>query len=187
VSALVAFVFRDQFRAPEVLNELRRRDWLWVRDLDYAVAVTLNECGKARAHLSVDLPMNEGAGWARFWGSFLNTTLFIPSADVMVEAVEGFAFYPRVGLAQGQESNGRSRESDWWVKTFEAARNFKRDVAALIAPNGSAIFMLLRTPNTSAALKQLGNYGDTIVHTSLSIEQDEKLLAILATSKHMHL
>jgi uncharacterized membrane protein len=71
VSELVAFVFRDQFRAPEVLNELRRREWEWVRDLDEAVTVTLNEQGKARVQLSVDPLTCQGGGWARLMGFFL--------------------------------------------------------------------------------------------------------------------
>jgi uncharacterized membrane protein len=186
VSALVAFVFRDEFRAPEVLNELRRRDWPWVRDLDYAVAVTLNELGKARVHLSVDLSTYEGTGWARLWGSFLNTTLFSPFAEVMGEAANGFRRTFRECSCEEQDGAAPTRESEWWFRSLEAACNFKRDVAALIAPNGSAIFMLLRTPNASAALKQLSNYGDTIVHTSLSAEQDDKLVTMLATSKRTH-
>jgi uncharacterized membrane protein len=184
VSDLVAFVFRDQFRAPEVLNELRRRDWLWVRDLDEAVAVTLNEDGKARVHLSVDVSTYEGAGWARLWGSLLNTTLFLPLTEVLEEAAEGLASSPQSTLDQTRPHNGAALESQWWRDSLETAGNFRRDVAALIAANGSAIFMLLRSPNTAAVLKQLSNYGDTIVHTPLSSEQDEKLAVLLATFRN---
>lgn len=48
-----------------------------------------------------------------------------------------------------------------------------------MAGNASAIFMLLRNGNTAAVLRQLSNYGNTIVHTSLSQEQDKKLLELL--------
>jgi len=58
--------------------------------------------------------------------------------------------------------------------------NFQRDVAALMAPHGSAIFLLLRAGNAPVVLKQLRNYGDTIVHTSVSSEQDNKMLTMLA-------
>lgn len=183
MSDLVAFVFRDQFRAPEVLNELRRRDWLWVRDLDEAVAVTLNEDGKARVHLSVDVSTYDGAGWARLWGSLLNTTLFLPLTEVMGEAAEGLASQKST-LDQARQRNGAALESQWWCDSLEAASNFRRDVAALMLSNGSAIFMLLRSPNLDAVLSQLSNYGDTIVHTSLSSEQDEKLAVLLATFRN---
>ncbi|PWT89557.1 MAG: hypothetical protein C5B55_11175 [Blastocatellia bacterium] len=180
MSELVAFVFRDEFRAPEVLNELRRRDWPWVRDLDEAVAVTLNEDGKARVHLSIDLSTYKGSGWARLWGSLLGTMLFLPLSEVMVQVADGIAFSPNNGKAITRNTNGSTPESEWWTKSLENSGNFKRDVAALMVANGSAIFMLLRSHNAAPALKQLGNYGNTIVHTSLSAEQDEKLCALLA-------
>jgi len=50
-------------------------------------------------------------------------------------------------------------------------------------PSGSAIFMLLRNADAPVVLKQLRTYGDTIVHTSLSLEQDKKMLALFALSK----
>lgn len=182
MSELVAFVFRDQFRAPEVLNELRRRDWCWVKDLDEAVVVTLNESGKARVHLSVDLSTYKGAGWARLWGSLLSTTLFMPVTDLMVDATHGLAPQTLDKAVVGIASR-LTREGSWWKQALEKSDDFKRDVAALIAPSGSAIFMLLKTDEAPVILRQLGNYGDTIIHTSLSSEHDDTMLALLATDK----
>jgi uncharacterized membrane protein len=181
VSELVVFVFRDQYRAPEVLNELRRRDWPWVRDLDDAVAVTLNEEGKARVHLSIDLSKCEAAGWARMWRSLLSSTLFLPFTGVMVEVADGIGFSSRTA-SPARAITEESWEAKWWRDSLDLSVDFKRDVAALIGPNGSAIFMLLHAATVSIALKQLRNYGDTIVHTSLSAEQDDKMLAMLAQS-----
>jgi uncharacterized membrane protein len=182
VSELVAFVFRDQFRAPEVLNELRRRDFTWSRDLDEAVAVTLDANGKARVQLSVDISTNNGAGWARLWGSLLSSTLFLPGAEVLVEAVDKLAFSNKT-LDQRIQPIGSSPESGWWEEALARSVNFKRDVAALIQPSGSAIFMLLAAPDATMALKQLRNYGDTLVHTSLTSEQDKKMFALLAIDR----
>ena len=184
MSDLVAFVFRDQFRAPEVLNELRRRDWKWVKDLDEAVAVTVNEDGKARVQLSVDPSTCDGARWARLWGSLLSSTLFLPLTEEMVKAADGLAFTPRQPLDHRRPPGESVVESQWWCDSLEAENNFKRDVAALMAGNASAIFMLLRARNTAAVLSQLSNYGDTIVHTSLSQEQDDKLLKMLANGNN---
>lgn len=185
MSELVAFVFRDQFRAPEVLNELRRRDFAWSRDLDEAVAVTLDADGKARVQLSIDISTHEGARWARLWGSLLSSTLFMSGAEVMVDAADGLAFSKNKGLDQSPPSNEPSSapESAWWEEALARSVNFKRDVAALMEPSGSAIFMLLRAADAPIALKQLRNYGDTIVHTSLSSEQDQKMFALLAVGK----
>lgn len=178
MSELVVFVFRDQYRAPEVLNELRRRDWPWVRDLDDAVAVTLNEDGQARVHLSIDLSKCEAAGWARMWSTLLSTTLFLPLTEVMVDAADGMGFSPRNGHAWA--CTEREGQAKWWRDSLALPADFRRDVAALIGPSGSAIFMLLRAATVPIALKQLCNYGNTILHTSLSAEQDDKMLAMLA-------
>jgi uncharacterized membrane protein len=182
VSELIAFVFRDQYRAPEVLNELRRRDWQWVRDLDDAVVITLNDVGKARVHLSVDLATFETAQWARLWGSLLNSTLFLPFTEVMVDAANGMSMSAQRLATAAQQDREETFETQWWRESLEHAANFKRDVAALMVPHGSAIFILLRTASAPTVLKQLGNYGDTIVHTTVSSEQDSKMLARLAVS-----
>ena len=180
MSELVAFVFRDQFRAPEVLNELRRRDWVWVRDLDEAVAVTVDKDGKARVQLTVDPLKCQGVGWARLWGSFLSATLFQPVTDVLVEATAGLSFIPNGNGKPVRESYKWSPETEWWCDSLAGSGNFKRDVASLIAPNGSVLFMLFRAQNAAAVLTQLRNYGDTLVHTTLSSEQDDKLREMLA-------
>jgi len=183
VSELVAFIFRDQFRAPEVLNELRRRGFAWSRDLDEAVAVTLAADGKARVQLSVDISTYAGAGWARLWGSFLSSTLFIPGAEVIVEAADGVAFSNNKAWGRLPPANGPSPENGWWEEALAGSANFKRDVAALMEPDGSAIFMLLRAADATKVLKQLRNYGDTIVHAAISFEQDKRMFALLAVGK----
>ena len=182
VSDLVAFVFKDQFRAPEVLNELRRRESTCVCDLDEAVAVTINDHGKARVQLSVDPCTREAAGWARLWGSLLSSTLFMPLTEVMVKAVDGVVTSPGHTLDQRQPGEARA-EAQWWGESLAAAHNFRRDVGALMSANASAIFMLLRARNAAALLGQLNDYGATIVHTPVSPEQDEKLSALLANPR----
>lgn len=181
MSELVAFVFRDQFRAPEVLNELRRREWVWVRDLDEAVAVTLNDDGKARVHVSIDLSTYQAAGWARFWASLLKT-VFLPFTEVMIEAADGLVVSSR-SVKCARQINPATPETDWWRESLGKSDNFKRDVAALMTPSVSVIFMILRRANVPTVLRQLRNYGDTILHTSLTCEQDEKMLSILGAGK----
>ena len=178
MSELVAFVFRDQYRAPEVLNELRRRDWPWVRDLDDAVVITFNEKGKARAQLNIDLSTGEAVRWARLWGSLLKTTLFLPFANLIVEAADEITV-PGKPAQTLKQTSVETVEARWWRQALEHSENFKRDVAALMSANGSAIFVLLLTADATKALKQLGNYGDTIVHTSISTKHDEAIHAIL--------
>lgn len=150
-----------------------------MRDLDEAVAVTVSEDGKTRVQLSVDPSTRDGASWARLWGSLLSSTLFMPLTEVMVKAADGLTLLPKHPDAKRRPPDETNVESQWWCDSLEPANDFKRDVAALMAGNASAIFMLLRTPDTAAILRQLSIYGNTIVHTSLSKEQDRKLLELL--------
>ena len=178
MSELIAFVFRDQYRAPEVLNELRRREWPWVKDLDDAVVITFNDERKARAQLTVDLWNGEAAFWARLWGSLLNTTLFLPMAEVIVDAADGIGAAKERSHPPRQNSHA-TLEAQWWRESLEHSENFKRDTAALMNSNGSTLFILLRTADPTRVLQQLRNYGETIVHTWISPEQDDKMQAIL--------
>jgi uncharacterized membrane protein len=182
VSELVVFVFTDRYRAPEVLNELRRRDGLWSQDLDRAVAVTLDSEAKASVHMSVDLSKREAVGWARIWGSLLNSALFIPLTEGMVEAAGEVAIASQQ-INPSISVNGKdSCEAKWWRESLQDSENFQRDLSASIVPNSSAILMMLRTPKVSSVLEYLRNYGSTIVHTTINTTQDQKLTAMLKHS-----
>lgn len=180
MSELIVLVFRDEYRAPEVLNELRRRSWEWVSDLDDAVALTLHEDGRAKVQLSIDPSTREAAAWARMWGSLLRITLFIPLTELMVEVADDVVLSSGAlaGLRRGQQV--AIPDARWWKECLRLPEDFIRDVAAVMTPGHSAIFMLLRAQKILAALQLLRNYGDTIIHTALSTEQDEKMLAMLA-------
>jgi uncharacterized membrane protein len=178
VSELIVFGFRDQYRAAEVLNDLKRREWEWAGDLDDAVTVMLGQDGKARVQLSVDLSTGEAAPWARVWGSLLSLTLFQPSVEIMADAANGIssAFLPH--CCSGDKQMMRP-DCKWWKERLRLSDTFVRDVAAVAQPGGSAIFMLLRTANIPAALEQLRNYGNTLLHTRLSAEQDQEMNTVL--------
>lgn len=179
VSELIVFVFRNQYRAPEVLNELRRHEWRWADDLDDAVAVTLDERGRVKVHLSVDLSTNEVNRWARMWGSLLAVTLFLPPPSVVVKAADRTIGESRVLTRNSFATTGQFPDARWWKESLP--EEFLRDVSAMIGYGDSAIFMILRTKNLSSALRQLRGYGETFLHTLLGQRQDEELKTMLAT------
>ena len=179
VTQLVVFVFRNQYRAPEVLNELRRHEWEWATDLDDAVAVTVDEKGHVKLHLSIDLSTNEETRWARMWGSLLAVTLFLPLTVVTNEASDHTIEDGRVLTRSSLATTGPFPDARWWRESLPA--EFLRDVSAMIGHGDSAIFMILRTKNLSSALKRLRGYGETFLHTLLDQQQDEELKAMLAT------
>ena len=178
MSELVMVGFRDQYRAGEVLNELRRRDWEWSSDLDDAVAVMLDQSGKARVQLNVDLASGDTGNWMDMWGSLLRTALFIPSGGGC-----GGSRAPAVAAAVGR--NGARAACGqgnvgWWKQEVGISETFLRDVGAVVGPETSAIFIRLSTDQIAPVLRQLLNYGGMIIHTRLTPEQDEKLGAVLA-------
>jgi uncharacterized membrane protein len=180
VSELIVFVFRDEYRAPEVLNELRRRAWDWADNLDDAVTVTLNKMGRAKIQLNIDLSTSEAVAWAGMWGSLIGVTLFLPLTELIVEVADSAIRSSRVFAETRRNRHVTIPDARWWREHLYLSEDFTRDVAAFMSPGHSAIFMLLRAKNPSAVLQQLRNYGDTIIHTSLSTEQDEKMQARLA-------
>lgn len=183
MSELVVFIFTDRYRAPEVLNELRRRDGLWSQDLDRAVAVTLDSEARASVHLSVDLSKREAVGWARIWGSLLNSALFIPLTEGMVKAADEVVLASMRISPSLPKDGEESCEARWWRESLQDSENFKRDLSALITANSSAILIMLRTPNVSKVLEGLRNYGSTIVHTTVNTAQDDRLRAMLKGSR----
>ena len=179
MSELVVFIFSDRYRAPEVLNELRRREGLWSEDLERAIAVTLDAEARASVHMNVDLSKGEAGGWARIWGALLNSALYVPLTEGMVEAADEVTLPPKRIPSSLAKDGEESREARWWRESLQDSENFTRDLSALITANSSAILMMLRTPRVSKVLERLRNYGTTIVHTTVNDAQDEKLRAML--------
>ena len=179
MSELVVFIFSDRYRAPEVLNELRRRDLLLSQDLGRAIAVTLDAEARASVHMSVDLSRQEAGRWARIWGTLLNYALFVPLTEELVEAADEVTLLLKRIRSSLAKDGEESWEARWWRESLQDSENFKRDLSALITANSSAILMILRTPLVSKVLESLRNYGSTIVHTTVSTTQDDKLNAML--------
>src|SRR5262245_22789009 len=156
--ALIVVAFGDPYRASEVLNELQRRDWAWIDDLDQAVVVRWNEKDRLRVQFSVDPATREGADWAGLWGSFLSMALFIPTTDGIAEAAGTMAL-----PSLGGDRLGRIGHSPipfrWWRESLKIPEQFLRDVGAMVQPGDSALFMLLRDPKPEVVLRQLRDYG----------------------------
>ena len=184
MSAIIVVAFRDEYRAAEVLVELRRREWDWVADLDHAVVVGWKPRGNLRVQLDVDPTTKDGGGWARVWGSLLHSALFLPNTDGIPDAVGNLAADPGARLeADGASGKGAALNANWWRKNLRIPGEFIRDIGAVIQPGDSAVFMFLQTPKIVSVLKQLRNYGGTLLHSSLSQEQEETLKEALALKR----
>ena len=194
MGSLIAVAFRDPYRAAEVLNEVRRREWDWAVDLDRAIVVRWDDKGKIKVQFSVDPTNGEGAAWARLWGSLLGLALFLPVTNELSDVVKEITIpsgIPASGLpvakggSEGSLPSGTAKpisvpNAGWWKESLRISREFIRDIGALIQPGDSALFMLLLATKPLAPLKQLRNYGGTALYTELSAEQTNQLKIVLA-------
>jgi uncharacterized membrane protein len=179
VSEFIVLAFTDRYRAPEVLNELRRNEGPWSEILERALVLALDEEGRASVQMNVDLTKREAVAWAQVWGALLKAILFVPITDGISEAADKFA-YPSVQPGWPPEVEpDECNEIKWWRESLKQAQNFRRDAAALIGPNTSAVLMLVRKIKLSDALENLEKYATTIVHTTISAGQDEQLSRML--------
>jgi len=179
VSELIVLAFADRYQAAEVLNGLRRKSGSWSETLEHSVAVALDPDGKAIVQMNVDLSRREAVAWARVWGALLKAVLFVPLTDGLAQAADKVAC-PSVQDDCSPEAQGdECSEIKWWQESLEPSKYFRRDVAALIVSDTSAILILAKTMEASAALKELRKHGNMIMHTTISPEQDQKLNGLL--------
>jgi uncharacterized membrane protein len=180
VSELLAIVFKDQYRASEVLNDLQRREWDWVVDLDKAVVVRQIEQDKFKVSFSFD-PTTEGEGaWARLWGSLLSLVFFNSLTDGIVDTARDLTNACGAQTSGEIESRNVVPDVKWWRGILCLSDEFVRDVGAMIQPGDSALFTFLHTDKRGVVFQQLRNYGGTLVNTTLSPEQDQTLRDALA-------
>jgi uncharacterized membrane protein len=178
VSELVVLGFRDRHRAPEVLNELRRREADWAVELNEAVVVTRDEGGGVMVQLSIDPTAREGAGWARLWGSLLNLVMLRPVADGLSAAVSNAsaAFTQSVGATPVVSGVGEP-DAAWWKKNVRLSKDFIRDVGAIMQPGYSTLLILSRDETATPLLRRLRGYDGTLLHAMLDWEQEGEVAA----------
>jgi uncharacterized membrane protein len=173
VSELVVLGFRDQYRAPEVLNELRRRELDSIFDLNKAVVVTRDEGGAVLVQLSIN-PMNRGGiNWVKVWGSLLNLAMLRPVAGGMSAAVSNAAVPFTTAAGTPPEPEKAEPDAAWWKKNVRLSEDFIRDVGAITQPGYSALLLFLRGETRPALLRQLRGYGGTLLHATLGREDVE--------------
>ena len=174
---LVVVGFPGRYRAAQVLNDLRQRG-LNVFNLDQAITVSWEDRRNFIVQQSVNLAHSEGSHWARLWGAFIKATLFQPFSERMCKAAT------IVAGAEHEHKNGALAPltRDWWVKDVGIPDNFVRDVGALVQPGESAIITLAEEFEPQIAASVVKDCGGSLIYTSLSLEQVNKVRKELAAS-----
>jgi uncharacterized membrane protein len=167
---------KDMYRASEVLNTLQDMNNSWVVDLHDAVAVYRDYNGKLRVDQSYQLTTGEGAAWGGVFGALIGALLAAPftaGASAAVALAAGTIGGGSLGASLG------AVDASSWKDDYGISEDFVQNVGAMVQPGDSAIFALLRTLDPQLVADQFRGYGGTILRTTLSAEQKEKVEATL--------
>jgi uncharacterized membrane protein len=171
---------KDMYRASEVLNTLKDMNNSWVVDLNDAVAAYRDYSGKLRVDQSYQPTTGEGAAWGGLLGGLLGAVLAIPLAG----GASAAAAVAAAALGGGALGAGAGAlDASGWKEDFGISDDFVRHLGAIIQPGDSAIFALLRTIEPHLVAEQFRGYGGTILRTTLSAAQKEKVEATLHARK----
>ncbi len=158
MSDLIVVGFKDEFKADEVMSELRRLQSEYLVDLEDAAVVVRDQEGKVKIKQAQDL-VAAGAVSGSYWGVLLSVLFFNP-------------IFALVGAATGALSGALS--------DIGIDDNFMRDLGSTIEPGTSAIFVLVRKSTPDRVLADLSKFEGKVLRTSLSKEDEAKLQAALS-------
>ena len=163
MSDLIVVGFKDEFKADEVMSELRRLQSEYLIDLEDAAIVIRNQEGKVKIKQAQEL-VATGALSGGYWGVLLSVLFLNP-------------IFTLVGAAAGALSGALS---DIGIND-----DFMRDLGSTIEPGTSAIFVLIRKSTPDRVLENLSKCEGKVLRTSLSKEDEAKLQAALTKREAM--
>ncbi len=157
MSDLIVVGFQDEFKADEVMNELRRLQSEYLVDLEDAAVVIRSPEGKVKIKQAQEL-VATGAVSGGYWGLLLGVIFFNP-------------IFPLVGAAVGALSGA--------LTDIGINDDFMRELGNTIEPGTSAIFVLVKKSTPDRVLADLSKFEGKVLRTSLSKEDEQKLQAAL--------
>ena len=170
---------KDMYRASEVLNQLQALNDDWVVDLHDAVAVYRDYNGKLRVDQSYQMTTGQGAAWGGLMGSLIGLTLAAIPFTAGASAVAAGALAAGAGAGAALGAGAGAIDAAWWKDEFGIPDDFVKQVGQMIQPGDSAIYALLRTATPDVIAEQFRGYGGTILSTTLSRDQQNKVEKVL--------
>ena len=176
MSELVCIAFKDSSTADRVLNELRAMETKYVLDLEDAVIVVRDIDGKVHLKQCVDVfggATSHGVALGVLWGGLMGLLFMNPFAGLIGSIAGGAG-----GGAMTTAASEYGLLSDYGIPD-----NFIKNLGSTITRGTSAIFLLIRSADQDKLLAHFSRYEGTILKTSMSKDQEEKLRAAL-THEH---
>jgi uncharacterized membrane protein len=155
MSVFIVFAFPTEdgaFSMDDTIHQLKKEELI---TLDDAAVVIRKPDGKIKVKQATNL-VGVGALGGAFWGMLIGL----------------FFWAPWLGLALGAVAGAISGAlSDYGIN------DFIKEVGATIKPGVSALFLLISKWTEDKALERFKKFNATIVRTSLSNEDEQKLKA----------
>jgi uncharacterized membrane protein len=167
MSDLVCVAYKERDTADQVLNELRQLQVEHLIDLEDACVVVRDDKGKVHLKQAVNLAA-AGAASGSLWGGVLGLLVGILFMNPLLGWLGGAV----IGAGSGALSG---KLADYGIND-----DFIKSLGSNIQPGTSALFVLVRKVTPEKVLPHVAKYGGTILKTSLSPEQDERLRKALS-------
>ncbi len=159
MSSLVVVSYPYEHQAEEVRLRLLQMQKEYLVDLEDAAIAVRKENGKIKLRQLYNLT-GAGAVSGGFWGLLVGLIFLNPLLGAAVGAGAGAVS----GALADVGVNDR----------------FMKELAERLKPGGSMLFVLFKSISLDKALKELEGTGGTIIRTSLSHEDEDRLRAALA-------
>ena len=161
MSDLIVIGFPDEFKADEVLLDLRKLEREYLIDLEDAAIVVRKKDGRVNIKQTQEL-VTAGALSGGFWGLLIGLMFFEPMLGIL-------------GAAVGALSGA--------LTDIGIDDNFIQELGNTIEPGTSAIFVLVRKSTPDKVLEDLSKFEGKVLRTSLSHEDEAQLQAVLTKTK----
>jgi uncharacterized membrane protein len=135
----------------ETIHQLKKEELMTLKD---AAVVIRKSDGKIKVKQATHL-VGAGMVGGAFWGMLIGL----------------FFWLPWLGLAIGAIAGAISGA----LMDYGINDDFIKEVGATIKPGGSALFLLIEKWTEDKALERLNKFNATIIRTSLTKEEEEKL------------
>jgi uncharacterized membrane protein len=159
-SELIVITYPTPEHAEQVVQTLRRLESEHLPELEDLEYCVRDPDGTIALYESINRPL-AGAALGAFWGTFLGKCFGMPLLGAGIGAAGGALV-------------GRLRGSDEGID-----EGFVRQLCATLSPGSSAVFALVAKSTPDKVQPELGKFGGTVLHTSLSNQDEERLQAAL--------
>ena len=162
---------KDKYRAAEAMNQLKDLNETLAVDLTDAIAVYRDYDGKLRVDQSYQLTTKQGAAWGGLFGGLIGAILAAPftGGASIAGAAAAVTSMSLSGVALGSTLGAIEAES--WKENYGISAEFVQSVGAMLQPNDSAVFVLVRNAHPDVMAEAFRGYGGTVLRTTLNEQQ----------------